>query len=400
MGRNIKTILLTAVCSIFVTLAAQADVRLIDDRGEITEVSWNVSYETIEVESIPDQPDSKQRSGRAKKVKTKTLVVHIKLPKDQQIEVRDKRAMLSGGYLTLPVHGYPVTTQVLISAANRKTRYSMLVLDSPFKSRTQLAKDEQERKEKQEEIKRERRKRMIASIEEEEAKILPSKSLADYDPMTQSVRPPKRIAFNVGVGMSYVGYNETPTNIKIGQAALTAKGGLSYALIPNRWYIDASTYFNVVPVGLNIQPAGTKTARFWGFNLRVGYQVPKHLGPASFRLLGGVFAWGMLTAGNAYGLSSLIGPQIFLETTFHLANDDPRLRTYLKYAPIGQSLSDIIGFSKSEIAAGLSYRLSKKTAKNPISLTADASRVSVKKIQNALNTFSLTSGSLGLSVGF
>lgn len=206
----------------------------------------------------------------------------------------------------------------------------------------------------------------------------------------------RRYSFNAGAGLTYLNYKEEPGGISASGFALSVKGGVHYHLIPKKLEIDASAFFNLLPMFYSVS-GRTGSPRFWGVNMRAGYVLPRLENGLQFKVLAGPYAWGMMVPGSTYGVSSLFGGQLF--GALEIPRQQWKKATvYLKFAPIGQNVSNLFSFNNYEVAVGGGYDLGNLLFDLPVHLMTDVSYFKVGKLVNSLNTISLTTVSLSLGV--
>ena len=202
---------------------------------------------------------------------------------------------------------------------------------------------------------------------------------------------PSRWGFSFGTGLTFLQYRETPVNLSLTQAGLSLKTTVDYTLIPRRLDTSVSAFITALPFA--IAPTGTAAARFFGLNTRIGMNLPVRLGAIEWRLLTGWYFWGMLVPDNAYGVSMLSGPQLFLEVTSQKVGRRSWI-LYGKFAPISDRLS--VQLSNRELAFGGSFQLNSPLSARTWLLTGDVAFTSftASEVQNAME---MMSASLGVS---
>lgn len=205
-------------------------------------------------------------------------------------------------------------------------------------------------------------------------------------------KPRKKIGGFIGLSFSYVTYQETNLGIDASQITTTFKAGIAYTFRPAPISVGLSSYVNLIP--LTSSPDSVDAARFWGVNARLTYQLPIRAHSVQFYTSLGMYLWGMSVPGDAYGLSSLVGMQIFLEMKF-IQGREQLASVYLKYAPISHTETGFIGFKNTELAAGGSFRVTKSGASFPLAATLDFSHLSIKEAAGISYPISSTSISLG-----
>lgn len=140
--------------------------------------------------------------------------------------------------------------------------------------------------------------------------------------------------------------------------ALTAKGSVNYLIEPLKWDAGASFYLTA----LQLSRSRDVDVHYFGLNLRAGYILPEFSPIWKITIYGG---WYYLTTfvnpgsdenGNQYrtfGFRNISGPQIY-PTLAYTINQQDALSSYLKFSPVGSSLS-LLSLANREVAAGASY---------------------------------------------
>lgn len=171
------------------------------------------------------------------------------------------------------------------------------------------------------------------------------------------------------LGPTYIIFNQNPGAIALTQLALTAKLFGTYQ-VGKKWTLGLGAFGTVI--SLMNSPATLPSARFIGINARVGYLFDKPLGGIRWSLSAGWYYTGMMVQNQAYGISAVMGPQIYV---FGLTLNQ-KMFFYLKYAPISTTFG-FPSFKSNEIAAGGGYRLSGPSEKAPWQVTVDLSYLKI-----------------------
>ncbi len=193
------------------------------------------------------------------------------------------------------------------------------------------------------------------------------------------------------VAFTYLSYSEDPGDIRITETAVTGKLSGELNLIPSVLDVDASVFMTLVPTSHS--PADFDAARFYGLNARLGYHLPLGMGATEWRFLLGAYIWGMSVPGNAYGIQSLWGPQMFISTR-HQQVGTRNWSFYVKYVPLTSGFS----LGNRELASGISYQINSPEARTAWSLTLNVSDFRYKAADDS-GKVGLFSTSMGIQVG-
>ncbi len=157
----------------------------------------------------------------------------------------------------------------------------------------------------------------------------------------------------VGASLTLINYEQTSL-APFREYAVTGKAAVTYSVPASRLSYSGSIFFTGVPFGTT--SPDQVTLSFFGFNARVGYELPWLRRPWKLSIMGGLY----FTSANARGGSSLdtnlgysvsgIQGLMTLNRSFRRGDS---IGIYTKFAP----LSDGISFNpaSSEIAVGLAY---------------------------------------------
>ena len=159
---------------------------------------------------------------------------------------------------------------------------------------------------------------------------------------------PKNLFITTGLGVSSISVKETGV-ADYSTLALTAKLSGNYLLVPKVLDLGVSTYFTA----FQLTKSADISARYFGFNARLGYILPFVKAPWAISLYGGWYYTTTFVAGNAFGYKGLSGPQIYPSIKRILPNSDV-VALYFKFSPISNGLS-FLSASNREIAGGLAY---------------------------------------------
>jgi hypothetical protein len=173
----------------------------------------------------------------------------------------------------------------------------------------------------------------------------------------------KRTRYSLGVGVTSLQYNQrdstAPENdIRLTELLLTVKGGVEYALVPNKYILGVGFFYNA----LVLSNSGEFPLQILGGNVKLGFLMSPPKSSTQFRFSTGAY---YNTSISEIGFKSMVGPQLMPELSFRMSKNTGIL-TYLKYAPI--MVNSSFDFSKNkEIAAGVHYR---HTLKGGTTITA------------------------------
>jgi hypothetical protein len=173
----------------------------------------------------------------------------------------------------------------------------------------------------------------------------------------------KRTRYSLGVGVTSLQYSQTVVTEGVEQIdalkelLLTIKGGMEYALVPNKYILGFGFFYNA----LVLSNTGEYPLQILGGNVKLGFLMTPPQSSTQFRLSTGAY---YNTSVSELGFKGMLGPQVMPELSFRLSKNTGVL-TYFKYAPI--LVNGSFDFAKNkEIAAGIHYRF---TLKNGTTLT-------------------------------
>jgi hypothetical protein len=168
----------------------------------------------------------------------------------------------------------------------------------------------------------------------------------------------KRTRYSIGFGVTSLQYSQTVVTDDVAQTdeltelLLTVKGGMEYALVPNKYILGFGFFYNA----LVLSKSGEFPLQILGGNVKLGFLMSPPKASTQFRLSTGAY---YNTSVSELGFKGMVGPQIMPELSFKMSKNTGVL-TYLKYAPI--LVNGSFDFSNSkEIAAGLHYRYTLKS---------------------------------------
>ena len=211
--------------------------------------------------------------------------------------------------------------------------------------------------------------------------------------------PPSFKRFNgfAGLGGTYMSYSESigTEAVSLSTVSLTLKAGANYFLT-EKLDFGLSFYANVLNLTSSVTPSQYPAAQFMGVNGRVGVTLVDIPG-WTLRPMFGWYYWKMFVSDKSYGISALIGPQLYLFNLFD-AHDGRKWWAYLKYAPITDSFSNF-NFGSREIAVGVGYPIGSKGGDLNWALTLDFSQLSIP-VSVTPNAPSLMTITLGTQISF
>ncbi|MGK5086170.1 hypothetical protein WDW86_01315 [Bdellovibrionota bacterium FG-2] len=224
---------------------------------------------------------------------------------------------------------------------------------------------------------------------------------SEYAIVYRAKKRSSRWEFLANLGPTYMRYSETPGPIELSELALTLKLGASFKIVPKRIDASASAYFTLLPLWFSSTPAAQPSARFLGINGRLNYLFAGTPGKTEWSLGTGWYMWSMFVSGNAYGISLLTGPQLFLQTKRFAAGERAKF-AYFKFAPITAGAS-IPKLADRELAIGGGFQLNSPLASKALLLTLDVADIRLSPTQIGLiDSFSINmlSVSAGLQMGW
>jgi hypothetical protein len=188
-----------------------------------------------------------------------------------------------------------------------------------------------------------------------------------------------RFRYSFGLGYTRIRYQQTNVD-SFDEQALTLKGGILYRLVPNRWDLGASGFYNAMV----IKSTSEFSVRYLGLNLRAGYHVIDAPSRFRFVLNGGFYL------NNSYGqigFANMYGPQLYPEFSYILRNGDS-VMVYGKFSP-ALSQSSIDFKTNRELAAGIYYSFP-LNYRHRMSLGIDYSKLDLSTDTDTANTSTLS----------
>ncbi len=195
----------------------------------------------------------------------------------------------------------------------------------------------------------------------------------------------ERFHANIGMGLTHVSYTQTAVT-PFTETELTLKGGMSYALKPNKWDLGLSFFMNVASLNTT---SDLYSIRYLGVNLRAGYHLIPIQSRFQFNLNGGIY---YNTSFADIGFKNMIGPQVYPEFSYLMPNRQT-IFTYFKYSPVFVSASSLDLANNREIATGVYYSFP-VLVKNRLSIGFDFSKLdlAVSGLTSNTTTYSLSVG--------
>jgi len=208
---------------------------------------------------------------------------------------------------------------------------------------------------------------------------------------------------NVGIGVTYYQYHQSTLGEPVRQFYVTAKGSLTYVPLYSRFEFSASAFGSIYQI--KHFPISQKTADILGWNGRVGIRT---LGSREtpngfyFTLSAGFYQIQTTVSGNIYGIKKLAGPQGVLSVHNKFKKRPASFSAYIKYAPIGSSITTVLKpsnmLNNREIAGGVSFFISHYMHRPPAYLNIDYSNLNIR-IAN-IPSITARSISTSISIGF
>jgi hypothetical protein len=183
----------------------------------------------------------------------------------------------------------------------------------------------------------------------------------------------KRGGVILGLGLTGMNYleNGTENPAHVAQFGLTGKVTAFYLIKPGMFDAGANAFVTLYP--FYHAPDDRPSARTFGANMRLGYQLPVLPGGVAINFSAGWYFWGMLVSAedeaDKYGIQLLSGPQMFVLARGTL-KDGRMYSAYFKYAPISADFSLNV-FGSREVAIGGAFPISGIRAKYPLAITLD-----------------------------
>jgi hypothetical protein len=227
----------------------------------------------------------------------------------------------------------------------------------------------------------------LASLETQDSDGKESDFAVQFTPR----KKPRRWDLMAGLSGTYFKYVESGQNIDLKQLALTARAGGDYRLIPKVLNAELNVFGTVVSELLT--SSSLPTARFFGVDGRLGYRLPIGLGATQWFFLAGWYWWSMAVPDDSYGVSSLYGPQVFIQLRQEAMGHHP-YQVYVKAATIGDG-ANVFEVGNRELAGGASFGVFSDP--ESIMIGVDVANTQFSK---GLNSLSLLNVSLGVSKQF
>ncbi|MCC7441417.1 MAG: hypothetical protein IT285_07280 [Bdellovibrionales bacterium] len=199
---------------------------------------------------------------------------------------------------------------------------------------------------------------------------------------------PPRIGFTPSLGLGAVRYTQAG-KVSINLAALNFKLSFDRRVF-SRWIAGANAF--VTAVTFSERP---ESVRFFGMNVRGGYEFPGAPGAWRFRLLAGMYYTTMWVSPERFGYAQVMGPQLYPAVVRELSGSRS-ITAYLKYSPISVGVLKF-SFDGAEFATGLSYSFARWKERWPIAVFADFASF---RMDLGASSIRSTSFGLGCGVGF
>jgi len=220
----------------------------------------------------------------------------------------------------------------------------------------------------------------LPSVPSEEGKDVLKPDSADLE-FNQKLK--RRFFVSPGLGISSISYTQTGVE-SYRSAVMTAKVASNYLLLPPKWDLGFSGFFNFV----SLTKSSPVDIRFLGLNLRLGYIFPEIKSPWRLSLYGGWYYSTMFASDSSFGYKNISGPQLFPSLRRNL-NNGHAIGTYLKFSPINNNFG-FLSLANNEIATGISYLI--PTGKNTFSISLDYARISFSDEEVAISSRSISLG--------
>jgi hypothetical protein len=197
----------------------------------------------------------------------------------------------------------------------------------------------------------------------------------------------KRLRYSAGAGLTLLSFRQRNVN-SFSQMAATVKVSGSYRLVPDKYDLGVSAFFNLIPFSSS-SPDGNNI-QYLGINARVGRQIIK--APSKFRLNVNAGIYYNTSVSQRVGFTNMLGPQLYPEAIWMFDNGSSLLG-YAKYSPALSNSFSISLSSNREVAMGFHYSF-QLLKKHRVSVGFDLSQLSLKTDTDwaSTNTYSLTAG--------
>lgn len=226
--------------------------------------------------------------------------------------------------------------------------------------------------------------RSLGSVEMREPPLAQSVAEVKKEAPAVTLEPP---GFTASLGFTRVDYLETGA-AEYQAVMITPKINYKKPL-STRWDLGANAFFTAAPITKN---QNVVTLRFFGANVRAGYQIESVPRPWRLSLMGGLYYTTTFETNNSVGFKDMAGPQIFPVLSREFRRGESGF-AYLKYAPMLDGAA--VTFRGREYAAGLGYSIQSERIKRPVSVTLDYSQLRL----NFENLLLIRSQTLTLGVG-
>jgi hypothetical protein len=200
-----------------------------------------------------------------------------------------------------------------------------------------------------------------------------------------------RWRYSFGAGYTLISYRDDQ-DIILKQNTVTMKGGVIYRAIDSVLDFGLSGFYNVIAMGstsLGEKDVPTEKLRYLGLNARATYHLIDSAAPFKVNLSGG-FYWN--SSVGTLGFSNMVGPQIYPDFTYVLANGNS-IYVYGKYAASISNAKSISLRDNREVAMGVHYSFP-ITLTNRMTVGVDVSQLtlSIQDRWASTNTYSLSTG--------
>jgi hypothetical protein len=189
------------------------------------------------------------------------------------------------------------------------------------------------------------------------APTIPVSGSRRADAQRKKKKKQKKTRYSLGMGVTSLQYTQSDStdpeaDIKLTELLLTLKGGMEYALVPNKYILGIGFFYNA----LVLSKSGEFPLQILGGNVKLGFLMSPPKASTQFRFSTGAY---YNTSISEIGFKGMMGPLLMPELSFRMSKNTGIL-TYFKYAPI--MVRSSFDFSKNkEIAAGLHYRYTLKS---------------------------------------
>ena len=196
----------------------------------------------------------------------------------------------------------------------------------------------------------------------------------------------KRLRYSAGTGLTLLSFRQRNV-APFSQMAATVKFSGSYKLVPDKYDLGISTFFNLIPFSSN-SPEGYKI-QYLGINARIGRQIIKAPSKVRLNVNAGIY---YNTSVSTVGFTNMIGPQLYPEGIWMFDNGSSLL-AYAKYSPALSNSFSISFSSNREVAMGVHYSF-QFLKQHRVSVGFDLSQLSLATDTDwaSTNTYSLSAG--------